>query len=164
MKRLEKLFPPGYPRIARDIWLMIVVVAAELIWAAAIYSIRYSGGMDQVQNRTAEKLLSFNWYSRSVCSVYIVVLLACIFWAIVLRSYFTRRSRSDYLMKRLSGGWEMTRRWLAAPVITAVAGFVLFVIALLLMHLSFMKGTPAKYLPEPEAIDFVRAFMPNFTD
>ncbi len=164
MKRLKNLFPPGYNKADRDIIVIIVVEVAELLWAAGSYSNRYLEGMRQVESNIAEKLLSFNWCSRSVCSVYIVVLLACILWAISLRSYFTRRSRSDYLMHRLPGGWEMTRRWLVLPVIMAVIGFVLFVIALLLMHQSFMKGTPAKYLPEPEAIDFIRAFMPNMTD
>ena len=164
MKTLEKLFPPGYPKIKRDIIVMIALEVFFLIWAAVYYNIRYTGGMQQVENGVGEKLLSFNWFSRGVCSVYGWVLVFCIIWAISLRNYFTRRSHSNYLMQRLPSGREMTRRWLAAPLIMAVIGFALFVIALLLMHLSFVKGTPAKYLPEPEAIDFVRAFAPYLED
>ena len=163
MKTLEKLFPPGYPKITRDIIVMIVLEVIELLWAAVLYNRRYNTDMQQVLDRFAEKLHSFNWYSRNVCSLYFVVLMCCILWAISLRSYFSRRSRSDYLMKRLPNGGEMTRRWITAPLIMAVIGLVLFVIVLLLLHLSFMKVTPAKYLPEPEAIDLINAFIPDFT-
>jgi steroid 5-alpha reductase family enzyme len=163
MKRLEKLFPPGYPKIEQNIISMIVLEVVTLLWATILYTNRYNLDMWEVKNNFAEKLMPFNLYSRGVCSPYLIVLVFCIIWAISLRGYFTRRSRSDYLMQRLPNGGEMTRRWLAAPLIMAVLGLVLFVIALLLMHLSFVKGTPPKYLPEPEAIDFINAFMPNFT-
>ena len=163
MKRLEKLFPPGYPKIKQDIVKEIVVIVVGLLWATIWYSNNYNLGMQEIRYNHAEKLMSFNCYSRGVCSVYIIILGSCILWAISLRGYFSRRSRSDYLMKRLPNGGEMTRRWIAAPLIMAVIGLILCVIVLLLLHLSFMKVTPAKYLPEPEAIDFINAFIPDFT-
>ena len=163
MKTLEKLFPPGYPKIKRDIISNIIVVVVELLWATIWYNDRYAAGMQEIRYNYTEKLMSFNYYSRGVCSVYRMVLGFCILWAMSLRSYFSRRSRSDYLMKRLPNGGEMTRRWITAPLIMAVIGLVLFVIVLLLLHLSFMKVTPAKYLPEPEAIDLINAFIPDFT-
>ena len=159
MKKLEKLFPPGYPHITRDLVWMAVVEIAIILWALALY--KYGGQINQIRMGVRDRMPSFSWCIHGIFEMYWVLLLACIIWALALRGYFTRRSHSDYTMRRLASGFEMTRRWLAAPLITAILGFVLCMVVLLVMRLHFVTATPAQNLPLDDSVNYFGAFVPT---
>ena len=158
-KKLAKFFPPGYPRIKNNIAWLAAVEAVVLIVGIATYGFRYRSGFGPNNLRFSGTIYTFNDCIHGAFTLYWFYLLVCMVLAIVLRTYFTRRSNSDYIMRRLEKGSEMTRRWLAVPLITAVLGLALCIIAILFMRLHYQLATPPQYMPENGPVDFVRAFF-----
>lgn len=161
MKRLERFFPPGYNKSDRDIILISVMAVTMLLIAMIIYCNRFNDFYGPYCPDPLTTGACFNDCIRGMFGCFWIYVAACVIWALMLKGYFKRRSRSDYLMKRLESGAEMTKRWLLLPLAAMLAGFVICVAAVLLMRLSFNNSVDPKYLVNGQGKGFWTAFVPG---
>lgn len=74
-------------------------------------------------------------------------LLTMVWQALRHYQYHTRDSMPIYLMRRLPDQWELHRRCLTVPVLSAIANMLLFAAATALCWVLYCTATPAGHLP-----------------
>ena len=74
-------------------------------------------------------------------------LLAMAWQALRHYQYHTRDSMPIYLMRRLPDKWELHRRCLTVPVLSAITNVLLFAAATMLCWVLYRTATPAGHLP-----------------
>ena len=157
---ISRFFPPGREYrtelgLIAAFGIVVLVINIEAVYVSQFYN--HLRSIERFHEM--DSLWSFNYYIEGACGWYWFFLLICIVWAVLLRWYFSH-NRSIYIMKRLDSVKELFLRTAAMPLAMAVTGFVICIIAVLLMHLHYNTAAP-EYALQGEPIKLWRAFIPR---
>lgn len=150
--KLRALMPPGID-IPKEIRAAAYGLSAAFIYSLGFF-INLSNEYSSLYYYLDEKRLlrdgaimrDFVDFAPSSMLIFIAVAISMIPLAAYHYIYHFQGSKSIYLMKRLPDKWELLRRCLAFPIITASAALILAVLLLLIYLAFYMLITPRSCL------------------
>ena len=166
---LSKYYPPGFDYERWNtfaVLALVILLLAVLITYSSKYSYAYSllykdwHHMIIDESRTMQ---TFGSILAGTFSAFWIFTACCALWAVMMRAYFSMRSNSIYIVKRLKSSRELVVRCIAAPAAFLIAAFVLCVIMILLMRLHYQLAVPKICMPAGNSFglaDLFRAFVP----
>jgi len=147
---LERNFPPGYSYASELKAVFSGIAIAVLIsllsfwgaYSAEIQSLYRPVGADLILDETRIMpdfvyILSDNLLILLILSAFIFILVSLVHYA-----YYQSGSRSIYLMRRLPNRFELHKRALLIPLISALLAVLLAVLLLIIYYAVYMLWTP----------------------
>ena len=155
--KLERHVPPGF-----DLKLDLIAYSIWIIMQILVSFFRFFSRFDQAYTNlfayedgvkillADARMIEFATLIRGVGSAYFVLAF------IVVRRhylYFTKDTKSIYLMKRLPKYWERDRRCWALPLTYMLATFLVSVLLKSLFLWVYLHYTPAGSLPPDQVLN-----------
>ncbi|MEA4921124.1 MAG: hypothetical protein VB078_09410 [Clostridiaceae bacterium] len=141
-ERLKYLMPPGID-ISKEIRAAAYGLSAAFIFSLGFFinlSNEYSSLFYYVDEKRVLRdgaiMRDFADFAPSSMLIFIAVAIAMIPLVAYHYIYHFQGSKSIYLMKRLPDKWELLRRCITFPVLTASAALI-FAVLLILIYLAF---------------------------